>query len=398
MTFSHSAVTCAVACALFVGTMTPAHAAEKTLKVYLLAGQSNMQGHGYGYEASKLASDTTTTLEYLLDPSIESQAYVQNLIAQGSHDVLSHVDQSWYTPRDDVFAVHYNSKSTGGPSDARPTSDPSTWTNEIAPLSPGFGLVGNGLFGWFGPELGMGHRLGDASEDPVFLLKSARGGTQLADGWRSPSTVAARGGDLGVDFTNTVGHIKKTFDQFDQEIADGTFAGKYDGATGYEVAGFYWLQGWNETHDDVDPGGPTLEQAIAEYEANLIDLVKDLRASDARIASDLPVIIMESADQDDRLNTARAAAVAQLNLLNPGSAVFIEHDLTDGENGHFHFKAEAYLQMGWMAGDAVIANGYGIAQGQSVPEPGSLIAGVIVCAAVVIFWGRRSRAAKISPS
>ncbi len=120
--------------------------------------------------------------------------------------------------------------------------------------------------------------------------------------------------------------------------------------------------------------------------------------SGARPVEELAVIVLVRAAKTERRNPARAAAVAHLTLLTPGSAVFIEHDLTDGENGHFHFKAEAYLQMGWMAGDAVIANGYGIAQGQSVPEPGSLIAGVIVCAAVVIFWGRRSRAAKISPS
>lgn len=337
-------------------SVVPFSVSSEPLKVFLLAGQSNMEGHGYTYEASKY-TPTATTIESLLDPSASAQNYVQGLRDGGLHTFLDDFDSAWMTPRDDAWCVHYLSLN-GSPRRAEPNADSASWTSQIAPLSPGFGVT-NDIYGSFGPELGMGQRLGRETDALVFLFKSDRGGTNVFVDWRPPSAVSSRGGTVGIHFTNTVARFRGLLDQFDAEISNNTFSAKYGGATGYEVAGFVWLQGWNEIHVTPTLPAEDIPAARLEYEANLVDLVRDIRGSDPRIPDDLPAILIESSDQDDGLNASRQAAVAQLNTAHPGSAVFVGTDgLTDGNHGHFRFKSEAYLEIGWRAGGAVIDNGY----------------------------------------
>lgn len=373
-------------------TATPALADDTTLKVYLLAGQSNMQGHGLGYEAFTNAAGSTS-----MEMIVDNATYRQGLIDGGKHSFAEHIDETWFDARDDVWARHYDSKSRG-PHIAEPTIDQSGWSSGIRPLSQGFGIGRQGHYGSFGPELGFGQSLGRAMNSPILLIKSDRGGTQLADGWRPPSAAADRGGSTGVDFTGTVANIKSVLDQLDQDKANGFLDDKYNGATDYEVAGFFWLQGWNEMYDDVDQNtGPTPAQAIAEYEENLVDLVQDLRASDSRIPDDLPVIFMESADDgwtngpnstgigNPELNAARQGAADQLNAIAPDTAVFIDHDLSVGRHGHFSFKAEAYLELGWLAGETAIENGF--TGSEVVPEPGTAVG--LLLGGAMLFTRRR---------
>ena len=51
-------------------------------------------------------------------------------------------------------------------------------------LSPEFGF----RKGFIGPELGFGHIVGNAFDEPVLLIKLAWGGKSLAKDFRSPSS------------------------------------------------------------------------------------------------------------------------------------------------------------------------------------------------------------------
>ncbi len=359
--------------------------ADGTMKIYLMAGQSNMEGQAYTWDFNLTVSTwNVPTLQYLH----ESPAYLDSL-PDNIYTFKSGFSDAYFDPRNDVWAVQYDSAS-GTVREVRNIPDPTPndkstpiWPKGIQPLSPGFGpsaTFGEYNASMFGVELAMGHRLGDALDDPILLFKSNRGGTTLAVDWRPPSAVEARGGTIGVNYTNTINQFKALLDELDVDLADNGVLDNFNGATGYEVVGFVWLQGWNEVT------GSDVPQKIAEYADNLVDLVNDIRAADDRIPVDLPAIIVESSDQNVQLNAQRQAAVDALNLLHPGSAVFIETNglvgvnygglnsfgelFSDGWGYHFHARPENFLQMGWLIGEAILENGY---VGTVVPEPASFI-------------------------
>lgn len=117
----------------------------------------------------------------------------------------------------------------------------------------------------FGPELGIGHVLGDAYDEPVLLIKAAWGGKSLFVDFRPPSA----GGSTGSYYTRMCAHVREVL-------------ANEDNGRELELAGLVWFHGWN---DMCDPS------AIPEYEANLAHLIRDLRREWS--SPELPVVIGE---------------------------------------------------------------------------------------------------------
>lgn len=337
----------------------------QTLKIFVLAGQSNMEGQAYTFDDPALSSQTVPTLEFLLSGTPASTNYLSNM----PHTFTSSLAAGWINARTDAWCVHYDSQ-TGTTKDVQPTSSSASIFNGVGPLSPGFGVNTN-RGSRIGAELAMGIRIADSTTDPIFLFKSDRGGTTLAEDWRPPSAVAARGGSLGPNYTNTVNQFSNFLDALDADLADDGIINNYGSATSYEICGLFWLQGFNESVENSGAFKP-------EYEANLVDFIHDIRVSDDRIPADLPLLIIESSDQDSVLNTGRANAVATINEEIPGSAAFFEsNNMIEGKPGpvywgdnvagdpfstgngfHFHDRAENFLELGWIAGGAVLDNNW----------------------------------------
>lgn len=193
-----------------------AHAAEDTpppVKIYLMAGQSNIEGHNYMGEVC--------TERY---PGID-------------------------VPRDDVWCVRPGRKISG-------------------PLGPGFG-GGPGADNVFGPELVMGRVLGDAIDNPIVLYKSAVGGTQLHTRWRPPSAVKRAGGEVGDLY-------RRMMRRFHRFLANPKLDyPPYDGRA-LEIAGFVWFQGENDSLAEEVEGDPSTG-FWNYYEQNLRDLIQDVR-------------------------------------------------------------------------------------------------------------------------
>jgi len=137
--------------------------APAPVKVYLMAGQSNMVGPG-------------------------SKQYVAE-----HHPALM-------TPREDVWCINAGKVS--------------------GPLRPGYGYGENS----FGLELTMGHVLGEAVENPIVLFKTSTGGTTLHRHWRPPSAVQRAGGEVGPLYTRMIRRFHNILAHRDE--AFGPFAGR----------------------------------------------------------------------------------------------------------------------------------------------------------------------------
>ncbi|MBX2929127.1 MAG: T9SS type A sorting domain-containing protein [Saprospiraceae bacterium] len=133
--------------------------------------------------------------------------------------------------------------------------------------------VGQGAFAHLiGPELMFAHQLDEYYEDPVLIIKTAWGGTSLAEDFRPPSA----GGTTGAYYNAMIQTVRDVTDNLETEFPD-------IGTTDFEISGFVWFQGWNDGASN---------DFLNEYESNLYHLVNDVR-NDLDIPA-LPVVIASS--------------------------------------------------------------------------------------------------------
>ena len=242
-------------CAISVALLSsPAHA--KPLKVFVLCGQSNMQGHAH-----------VRTLDHLaMDPS--NAAYLKEIRNEdGSAKLI-----------DDVWISYL---SSGG--------------EKHGQLSLGFGADENKI----SPELAFGVAMKKALGEPFLIIKTAWGGKSINTDFRPPSAgpyvfnekqlenLKKRDKDLDAikaEKAKATGHYYKlTVDYVKKTLADiKSVYPNYDTKQGYELAGFVWFQGWNDMVDGStypqrgDAGG---YDAYSEVLAHFIrDMRKDLEA------------------------------------------------------------------------------------------------------------------------
>jgi hypothetical protein len=209
------------------------------------------------------------------------------------------------------------------------------------PLTIGF--TGYGGATHIGPELQFGHVVGDFYENQILLIKTAWGGKSLFVDFRPPSS----GGQVGPYYIQMVREVREALANLKKD-----FPG-YDGGE-YEIAGFIWMQGWN---DMCDP------KAIPEYDTNLANLIKDVRAEFQ--SPELPVVIGElgNGGPDAKGNMAAFRAAQKRGVQQIDNAAFvITHnfwrDAQESPNvSHGHHwcgNAESYFLIGDALGRAAI--------------------------------------------
>ena len=298
---------------------TSAFTAEplKPVKVFILAGQSNMEGQAVVDLEGKDYNDGKGTLATLLkDPA--KQPLMQH---------LRKADGTWVV-RDDVWCRYQREHGR----------------LLAGPLTMGFSVYGDRHH--FGPELEFGHVIGDHLENPVLLIKTAWGGKSLYKDFRPPSS----GGEVGPYYTKMIAEVREALANHQTDFP------ALDGRT-CELAGFVWYHGWN---DGVDP-----KHAIPEYEQNLVNLIHDVRKEFQ--SPKLPVVVgeitgpwVEAPKEWDTLRKAQAAAAARPEF--QGTVLFVPtHDFVrkpeDSPNpGHGHHEfgnAETYFLVGQALGDGM---------------------------------------------
>lgn len=284
-------------------------APRKPIKVFILAGQSNMEGHGT-VNANSAQNDGKGSLEYLVNNSDTAVQY--------QHTVNS--DGSW-VKRDDVWIEYLGRKGN---------------------LSVGFGARDH----LFGPEFQFGHVVGDHFKEQVLIIKTAWGGKSLAGDFRPPSS----GGVTGHYFTEMVSHVKQVLNDLEKLFPD------YRGQ-GYSIEGFGWHQGWNDglKHDTV-----------AEYESNLVNLIHDLRKTFE--TPQMPVVIANSGfgGKNQKIDRRLGIIHAQLNVAKrsefENSVITVETrpffrpaEISPSRQGyHWNHNAETHFLIGDHMGKAMV--------------------------------------------
>lgn len=301
---------------LLLAAAPPAFAALP-LKVFILVGQSNMEGQAVADLDGKDYNQGKGTLNHLmLDPA--KAPLVKHLKDAGGQ----------WAARPDVW-VRY--KPEKGPVKA-------------GPLTLGFTPYGGRHH--FGPELQFGHVIGDHFPNQVLIIKTAWGGKSLYQDFRPPSA----GGKVGPYYTKMLADIREALENLKTDFP------AYDGA-GYELAGLVWYQGWN---DGVSP-----KTAIPEYEANLVHFIKDVRAE--LKTPNLPILIGELTgpwvDAPAEWTALRKAQAAAARQESQGSALFVQtrnfvrapQDSPNPTHGHHEFgNAETYFLVGDAFGKGMI--------------------------------------------
>ncbi|MBX3398967.1 MAG: hypothetical protein KF873_09515 [Gemmataceae bacterium] len=286
---------------------TPKPIAAGPVQVLVLAGQSNMEGHGF----------------VLADPKRNEGKGSLEHIAKDKFKHLLGKDGKWAV-RDDVW-IHYLERKGN--------------------LTAGFGVKEDRI----GPELGFGFVVGDALEEPVLLIKLAWGGKSLAKDFRPPSA----GGEVGPFYKEIIDRTKSVLKNLKQEFPT-------IGDRGYELAGFGWHQGWNDR----------VNQAFNdEYEKNMAHFIRDIRKDLG--TPKLPFVIAETGMSGTEEKHPRAlslmkaqAAVAEYpefkgNVAFVGTKAFWrEKDVSpSGQAYHWNTNAETYYLIGEAMGHAMIKLG-----------------------------------------
>jgi hypothetical protein len=227
---------------------------DRKLKIFILAGQSNMEGKG-----------SVVTMKHQLTVPEKKDRFA----------FLQKGDQ--WVERDDVF-IHY----LGGQG------------RRTGKLTVGYGISRKDKNELFGPELGFGWVVGDHFDENVLIIKTAWGGKSIDRDFRPPSRAypetidqvfeqqKKRNADLTLDqYKEGYGHFYR---QMIEEVKAVTsnlkdYVPQYDGQ-GYELAGFVWFQGWNDQY------APT---SVEDYEENMAAFIRDVRKD--LDAPDMPFVI-----------------------------------------------------------------------------------------------------------
>lgn len=259
-----------ITAALLAFISLSAQADSEPVKVFILAGQSNMVGHGkttYGlnpdYDPDQPNSKTNQpetpggigSLQWAVKTMPETYG-------PDGTDALVDADGEWIV-RDDVqtyalIEVFRDKDNPGQLTKGNTRKGPHT--------------VGFGKGNWNGPEYGFGMVVGKAIDEDILIIKVATGGTSLYGDWRSPTAVKKRGGEVGYMWGHMLGTVKHVLDNLDTEFP------VYKGRD-VEIVGFGWHQGFNDTVHKTEKDN---------YGPNLVDFIADVRGV---YGKDLPFVI-----------------------------------------------------------------------------------------------------------
>jgi len=302
---------------------------SQPVQVFILMGQSNMVGMG------KIKGDKEGTLEY----AVKEKGLYPYLVD----------DEGVWTIRKDVRNVRVMNNRG--------------FNNEWMTIT------GRTI----GPEIGIGHQLGEAIDAPVLILKSCignrclgfdllppgserfefeeKGKTMVHAGykefgiWEEGTEPPSKGWYAGTQYDSDVAAANRVLEQLDKY---------YPEAKEYEVAGFFWWQGDKDRY----------RSCWAErYEKNLVQLIQALRkefdAPDAKFVIATLGQTKKGAEGNEGKILDAMFAVSNPEKhpeLKGDVATVYTNPLSKGgaSNSHYGGNAETYMNVGEAMGQAMV--------------------------------------------
>jgi len=215
--------------------------APKPLKVFILAGQSNMDGNA-----------NVSTIDFLGEDKEHG-----HLLKKFKPDGKT------LATRNDVWVAH---------------------PGVYGKLRPGYGArkSDDNLGNCIGPEYAFGYFMGEALDEQALLIKYATGGQSLYQNFRPPSAglpeplpPKTKPEDFGNQYRGLVAYVHETLDNLKKHFPE------YDENAGYEICGFVWFQGYSDLF--------VPEKDRKEYGKTLVCLITDLRKEFK--APQMPVVV-----------------------------------------------------------------------------------------------------------
>lgn len=313
---------------------------SKPVQVYILLGQSNMLGFGKINPAKGQPEGSLTH-------AVQEKKLYPYLID----------DQGNWTERKDVRNVRVMGSGTGSMK---------VFQNEWMTIKGGN----------IGPEIGIGHHLGNFTDAPVMILKSCignralgwdllppgsegfeytdeKGVTWVHPGYKGTPERWEKGTEpkkinwyAGMQYDGDISRAKMVLEELDKY---------YPGAVNYEVAGFFWWQG------DRDSRSAALS---SRYEKNLVRLIHQLRED---FSAPHAKFVCASLGQTKQGDTDNGGKLLEAMLAVDGDsgkypefkgnvAAVYSHPLSKGgsSGGHYGGNAETYMNVGEAMGEAMV--------------------------------------------
>jgi alpha-galactosidase len=298
------------------------------IKVFILAGQSNMQGHG------RISMNKDGDLDYAA--AQQQFAYLKR-------------DGEW-VERKDVWYFH----------------KPGRGSVIKCNLRVGLGANAKSI----GPELTFGHLLGEHYKSQVLLIKTAWGGQALAATFRPPSSKLPEHATLQAMLAKkkkknpnaSLDDIKQQFGSRYRSMLEevqmvlGNLKKHFPSyrGQGYEIVGFLWHQGWNDACS---------KNFAKEYEANMSNFIVDLR-KDLGVKN-LPFVIATSGMGGPKasgvagflgksIEPQQIAAAARHKRCTAVPTRHFQIHKPGRQKSHWHNSAESYCLVGDASAQAMI--------------------------------------------
>ncbi|MCU0797467.1 MAG: sialate O-acetylesterase [Akkermansiaceae bacterium] len=219
-----------------------------------------------------------------------------------------------------------------------------------------------------GPEIGIGHHMGELLDEPVLILKSCIGNRSLGWDLLPPSVKAyEHDGKLQPGYGETPATAGKgptkpagewyAGKQYDDDVANAKkvledLETYYPGAKEFEVAGFFWWQG------DKDMRNPA---HFHTYENHLRELIRCLRKDfDAPGAPFVTASLGQTKEGDKSghgviLDAMKAVAESDDPDFKGSVGFVYTHPLSKGgsSSSHYNGHAETYMNVGLAMGEAM---------------------------------------------
>lgn len=308
---------------------------SKPVKVFILMGQSNMLG--FGQVRPRKNKKPQGTLEH----AVKEEGLYPFLVD----------DKGAWTVRKDVRNVRVMARR-----------------GKMAEFNNEFMTIKGGRIG---PEIGIGHHLGNHLDEPVLILKSCIGNRSLGwdllppgseqyefegkvyAGYKESPLSWDKGTEpkkidwyAGKQYDDDTANVKKVLANLDKY---------YPGAKGYEIAGFFWWQGakdcGNKAHSE-------------RYEQNLVRLIEQLRKDfEAPKARFVCATLGHHKLGDDGNNgkvlegmLAVDGEKGKYQQFRGNVATVYTNPVSMGgsANGHYGGNAKTYMNVGLLMGEAMV--------------------------------------------